>query len=229
MVERREWAEPVALLLAGAGRAREESAAEVAAPAAPARPVPAHTDASLDAFDARVEAVLMTASEPLPLARIGAALDRPLTVVRQALERIRADYDGEATGRRRGFELREVATGWRLYVRPEHDVLVREMQDAETTSKLSQAALETLAVVAYKQPISRGRVAAIRAVSVDSVMRTLLHRGLIEETGTQPETGAMLYGTTPALLVALGIRSIDELPPIGPLLAGAEEVAEGVL
>ncbi len=103
---------------------------------------------------------------------------------------------------------------------------MRALAEAESPGRLSQAALETLAVIAYRQPVSRGQVAAIRAVSVDSVIRTLHARGLIEEVGRSEETGAVLYGTTDDLLVALGIRSIDELPPIAPLLAGAEGAHE---
>ncbi|MDI2098329.1 SMC-Scp complex subunit ScpB [Ruicaihuangia caeni] len=134
-----------------------------------------------------------------------------------------------APGIRRGFELREVAGGWRIYVRSEYDDAVRGFVLTQTPTKLSQAALETLAVIAYKQPISRGQVAAIRAVNVDSVVRTLLGRGLITEAFTDAETGAIHYATTDLMLQQLGINSIDELPPISPLLddgtAGFEERA----
>jgi segregation and condensation protein B len=145
--------------------------------------------------------------------------------VRQAVERIRADYDGAAVGgRRRGFELRELATGFRLYARPVHDGVVRHLLEIETAGRLSQAALETLAVIAYRQPVTRGQVAGIRAVSVDSVLKTLVARGLVTEVGRSEETGAVLYGTTDDLLVALGIRGLDELPPLAPLLEGSEAV-----
>ena len=146
-------------------------------------------------------------------------------MVRQAVDRIRLDYDGESGTPRRGFELRETASGWRLFVRAEHDSVVREFLSVDQPSKLSQAALETLAVIAYRQPVTRGQVAAIRAVAVDSVMRTLVGRGLIEEVNTDPETGAVLYGTTEGLLNALGILSISALPPIAPLLDDVHEVA----
>ena len=129
-----------------------------------------------------------------------------------------ADYDGESGGVRRGFELREVGGGWRIYVRPEHDAVVRDFVLTQNPTKLSQAALETLAVIAYKQPISRGAIASIRAVNVDSVVRTLLGRGLITEAYTDNETGAIHYETTPLLLTQLGINSIEELPKISPLL-----------
>jgi segregation and condensation protein B len=111
-----------------------------------------------------------------------------------------------------------VGGGWRLYVRDEHDDLIAEYVGGQAPSRLSQAALETLAVIAYKQPVTRSQVASIRAVNVDSVVRTLLARGLITELFTDPETGAINYGTTDALLVNLGINSLDELPHISPLL-----------
>ena len=108
--------------------------------------------------------------------------------------------------------------GWRMYVRPEHDDVVRQFVLTQNPTKLSQAALETLAVIAYKQPISRGAIASIRAVNVDSVVRTLLGRGLITEAFTDSETGAIHYETTDLLLVQLGVNSIEELPQISPLL-----------
>jgi segregation and condensation protein B len=149
--------------------------------------------------------------------------------VRQAIEGLVADYDGETGGPRRGFELREVGGGWRLYVREDHDDLVGEFVNTQAPSRLSQAALETLAVIAYKQPVSRSQVASVRAVNVDSVVRTLLGRGLVTEVGHDAETGAILYGTTDALLINLGINSLDELPPISPLLDDVDAVgADGI-
>ncbi|MFT4306843.1 MAG: SMC-Scp complex subunit ScpB [Microbacterium sp.] len=166
----------------------------------------------------RLEAILFVVDEPQSLVSLAAAVGAPVAVVRQAVEGLVADYDGEAGGPRRGFELREIGGGWRLYVREEHDDLVAEFLGAQTPSRLSQAALETLAVIAYKQPVTRGQVASIRAVNVDSVVRTLVARGLITEVGQDAETGAILYGTTDALLTHLGINAIDELPHISPLL-----------
>jgi len=155
---------------------------------------------------------------------LATAVNAPVPAVRQSIERLVADYDGLAGGPRRGFELREVGGGWRLYVRADHDELVRDFVLTQNPSKLSQAALETLAVIAYKQPISRGSIASIRAVNVDSVVRTLLGRGLITEAFTDSETGAIHYATTDLLLTQLGINSLDELPLISPLL---EDGAEG--
>ena len=166
-----------------------------------------------------IEAVLMIADEPLSLVTLATAVGAPMAAVRQAITGLVADYDGEDGGVRRGFELREVGGGWRLYVRDEFDDLVAEFVNQQTPTKLSQAALETLAVIAYRQPITRGAIASIRAVNVDSVVRTLLSRGLITEQFTDAETGAINYGTTDLLLQQLGINSIDELPLISPLLA----------
>ncbi|MFT3798714.1 SMC-Scp complex subunit ScpB [Microbacterium sp.] len=166
----------------------------------------------------RLEAILLVVDEPQSLVALAAAVGSPVPAVRQAVEGLVADYDGEAAGPRRGFELREVGGGWRLYVREEHDDVVSEFVNAQAPTRLSQAALETLAVIAYKQPVTRSQVASIRAVNVDSVVRTLVGRGLVTELFTDPDTGAINYGTTDALLVNLGINSLDELPHISPLL-----------
>ncbi|MEI3866324.1 SMC-Scp complex subunit ScpB [Microbacterium sp. CCNWLW134] len=166
----------------------------------------------------RLEAILLVVEEPQSLVSLATAVGAPVAAVRQAIEALVADYDGETGGPRRGFELREVGGGWRLYVRAEHDDLVSEFVGGQAPARLSQAALETLAVIAYKQPVTRGQVAAIRAVNVDSVVRTLLARGLITEAFTDPDTGAIHYETTDALLVNLGINTLDDLPPISPLL-----------
>ena len=167
-----------------------------------------------------LEAIFTVADEPQSLVSLATALNAPIPAVRQSIERLVADYDGADGSPRRGFQLREVGGGWRLYVREEHDEVVHNFVLTQSPTKLSQAALETLAVIAYKQPISRGSIASIRAVNVDSVVRTLLGRGLISEAFTDSETGAIHYETTTLLLTQLGINSIDELPPISPLLPG---------
>ena len=166
-----------------------------------------------------LEAILMIADEPQSVVRLATALERPVAAVRAAIERLVADYDGVDGTVRRGFELREVGGGWRFYVRGEFDSVVRDFSLAQSPTRLTQAALETLAVIAYKQPISRGAIASIRAVNVDSVVRTLLGRGLVTEAFADPETGAIHYATTDLLLTRLGINSLDELPHISPLLA----------
>ena len=171
----------------------------------------------------QLEALLIVADEPLSAVTLATACDRPVREVRAALAALVADYDGAAGGEPRGFELREIAGGYRFYVRESLDPVVADFVHQQSPAKLSQAALETLAVIAYRQPISRGAIASIRAVNVDSVVRTLLGRGLVEETGHDPETGAILYGTSDALLGHLGIGHIGELPSVVPLLEDGTE------
>lgn len=165
-----------------------------------------------------VEAILMITDSPVSLLAIAAALQTPVTVVRDTVLALQAEYNGNSAVEARGFELREVGGGWRIFVRHDYDWAVKMFVANESPSKLSQAALETLAVIAYKQPISRGQVASIRAVNVDSVVKTLISRGLITELFTDSETGAINYGTTPLLLELLGINSLEELPLISPYL-----------
>jgi segregation and condensation protein B len=179
--------------------------------------------ATVEDIPRALEAILMVADEPQTLISLATAVGAPVAAVRQSIEALVADYDGVGDGIRRGFEIREVGGGWRIYVRPEHDDIVRDFVLTQNPTRLSQAALETLAVIAYKQPISRGSIASIRAVNVDSVVRTLLGRGLITEAYTDNETGAIHYATTDLLMTQLGINSIDELPHISPLLADGSE------
>lgn len=176
-----------------------------------------------------LEAILMVADEPQSVVSLATVIGVPVPAVRQSIERLVADYDGRDGTIQRGFELREVGGGWRLYVRPEHDDIVREFVLTQNPTKLSQAALETLSVIAYKQPISRGAIASIRAVNVDSVVRTLLGRGLITEAYTDSETGAIHYETTDLLLTQLGINSIEELPKISPLLTDGIDGFEDIV
>jgi segregation and condensation protein B len=181
-------------------------------------------------LDRAVEAILFVADEPQSVMHLATALGRPVAEVRDAIARLVDDCDGNGTpGIRRGFELREVGGGWRYYVRGEYDTVVGDFVLTQTATRLSQAALETLAVIAYRQPVSRGAIASIRAVNVDSVIRTLLSRGLITEHSTDPETGAIHYGTTELLLTHLGINSLDELPRISPLLDDGQEGFDGDL
>lgn len=169
-------------------------------------------------LDRAVEAILFVADEPLSLVTIAGAVSRPVSDVRASIGRLVADYNGDLGGPERGFELREVGGGWRLYVRETLDDIVADFVLIRQPSRLSQAALETLAVIAYRQPITRSQVAQVRAVNVDSVVRTLVARGLIAEDGHDDVTGAIRYVTTQALLVHLGLNSLDELPKISPLL-----------
>ena len=181
-------------------------------------------------LSAALEALLMVADQPLSVLSLAQATGTPRNQVAQAIDQLRLDYDGENGSPLRGFELREVGGGWRIYARREFDDIVRGMLHDDSPQRLSQQALETLAVIAYKQPVSRAQVSAVRAVNVDTVMRTLLARGLITEHSTDTETGAIFYETTPLLLEYLGIESVDELPPLSPLLddgrAGFDDVEQ---
>ncbi|MBO3724651.1 SMC-Scp complex subunit ScpB [Actinomyces bowdenii] len=172
------------------------------------------------------EAILVVADEPVTTEAIAQALGLEEGAAHELLEDLAAEYRGEHAGSRpRGFVLRRAAGGWRLASAPRHSDLVEAFVVGGATARLSQAALETLAVIAYRQPVTRGRVAAIRGVNVDGVVRTLHARGLIEETGAEP-SGAILYRTTPEFLEYLGIDSLEELPPLAPYLPGAESLAD---
>lgn len=172
---------------------------------------------------AALEALLMVADQPVSVLALAQATGAPRALVTETIERLRADYDGTQEATPRGFELREVGGGWRIYARREFDDLVRGMLHDDSPQRLSQQALETLAVIAYKQPVTRAQVSAVRAVNVDTVMRTLLARGLITEHSTDSETGAIFYETTALLLEYLGIESVDDLPPLSPLLDDGRE------
>lgn len=163
---------------------------------------------------AALEAVLLVVDEPVPADLLARAVEQPETVVIAALEALAGAYDAES----RGFELRVVAGGWRLYTRAAYAQYVERFVLDGQQARLTQAALETLAVVAYRQPVSRSRVSAVRGVNVDGVMRTLLSRGLVEEAGTDDEGGAYLYRTTPYFLERLGLASLDDLPDISAYL-----------
>lgn len=167
---------------------------------------------------AALESIFLVAEQPLSVVNLATALERPAAEVKGAIEALQSEYNEANGGEGRGFELREVGGGWRFYVRETFDWAVRLFIARENPSKLSQAALETLAVIAYRQPISRGQIASIRAVNVDGVVRTLLSRGLITELYTDQETGAIHYGTTELMLQNLGINSLEDLPKISPLL-----------
>lgn len=160
-----------------------------------------------------LEAVLMVADEPISSIRLAAALGLPTDQVEEILVELADGYRAQ----NRGFDLRQVADGWRFYsAEPYADVVGRFVLDGQT-ARLTQAALETLAVIAYRQPVTRGQVSAVRGVNVDSVVRTLGARGLVQEVGTEP-SGAVLYATTPYFLERMGLTSLDELPPLAPYL-----------
>ncbi|MFZ1361329.1 MAG: SMC-Scp complex subunit ScpB [Candidatus Nanopelagicales bacterium] len=159
---------------------------------------------------AQIEALLMVTDEPMTVAQLANLIGEPIDVITESLEELAESYMAEE----RGFELRNIAQGWRFYSARSCAPLVARYATDGQTARLTQASLETLAVVAYKQPVSRARVSAIRGVNVDGVMRTLLTRGLIAEVETDPATGALLYGTTPYFLERMGIKSVTELPPV---------------
>ena len=172
------------------------------------------------------EAILIVSDEPVTTAVIAEALGLEDRLAEALLEDLAAEYRGERPGSRpHGYLLRRAAGGWRFASVPEHAELVEQFIIGGATARLSQAALETLAVVAYRQPVTRGRVAAIRGVNVDGVMRTLHARGLIEEAGAET-SGAILYRTTGEFLEYLGIDSLDELPPLAPYLPRVEALGE---
>ncbi|GAA4424677.1 SMC-Scp complex subunit ScpB [Georgenia halophila] len=178
---------------------------------------------------AAVEAVLMIVDEPVPAAQLASVLGLPTGQVTELLEELAAEYRGEHGGRPRGFELRELAGGWRVYSSPAYaDVVGKFVVDGQT-ARLTQASLETLAVIAYRQPVSRGRIAAIRGVNVDGVVRTLLARGLIEEAGADEEGGAMRYRTSAYFLERIGLSSLEDLPPLAPYLPDTASLDDGEL
>ncbi|MBE6484406.1 MAG: SMC-Scp complex subunit ScpB [Actinomycetaceae bacterium] len=173
-----------------------------------------------------LEALLLIAAEPMPLASLAGAIGASEAYTDTLLREIARDYAGDGEGRVRGFELREAGGGWRLYTRPRFADVVAAYVVADQSGKLSQAALETLAVIAYRQPVTRAQVAAVRGVNVDSVVRTLVTRGLVEETGTTAATGAILYGTTSYFLEVMGMNSLAELAPLAPYLPEADELED---
>lgn len=171
-------------------------------------------DVPVDDLPAALEAILFVVDSPQSVATLAAALQQPSTVVEQALWALRDGYEQRAAG----IELREVAGGVRLYTRPAMAPYVERFLRDGQRSRLTQAALETLAVIAYRQPVTRARIAAIRGVNVDGVVRTLLARGLVVEVGTDAETGGGLYRTSELFLERMGLQSLDELPSLAPLL-----------
>jgi segregation and condensation protein B len=161
-----------------------------------------------------LEAVLLVADEPVPEPVLAEVTGRSAAVVAGALRALADSYSVE----RRGFDLREVAGGWRLYTRDECAEVVQRFVGDGQEIRLTQAALETLAVVAYRQPVSRGRVSAVRGVNCDAVMRTLVLRGLVEEAGIDAETGATLFRTTGYFLERLGLAGLSDLPDLTQFL-----------
>jgi segregation and condensation protein B len=161
-----------------------------------------------------LEAVLLVVDAPVTEAALGSAVGHPAPRVREVLLDLAARYTVAGSG----IELREIGGGWRFYTRDRFAPVVERFVLDGAQSRLSRAALETLAVIAYRQPVTRARVAAVRGVNVDGVVRTLMSRGLIEDVGTDPDTGGLLYRTTDLFLERLGLSELSELPSLGPLL-----------
>jgi segregation and condensation protein B len=202
----------------GADR-REEAATGSAAQELEGDPTAWPPDEAFDAVDLDdrgwtrrdLEAILLVADQPVPAPVLAEIVGSRLSEVEELL----VDLAGEYARDGRGFVLRAIAGGWRLYTNPGARTAVDAYLRAGQQSRLTRAALETLAVIAYRQPVTRFQVSAVRGVNVDGVFRTLAARGLIQEVGTDPGPGqATLYGTTPAFLEQLGLDDLDQLPPI---------------
>ncbi|WBB71465.1 SMC-Scp complex subunit ScpB [Micromonospora sp. WMMD1128] len=183
-------------------------------------PAPVLDDAELRGA---LEAILLVVDQPVSELVLAEVLEQAPERVGAMLDDIAAGY----TAAGHGFELRRAAGGWRLYTRPEYATYVERFVLDGQSVRLTQAALETLAVVAYRQPVTRSRISAIRGVNCDGVLRTLVGRGLVEECGTEADSGAFLYRTTIMFLEKLGLNSVDDLPPLAPFLPDdVEELAD---
>ena len=167
-----------------------------------------------------LEALLLVVDEPVEIGQLALAVDQPIERVRSALRGLAESYREQD----RGIDLRQVGGGWRFYTRDRYAPYVERMLRDGQRAKLTRAALETLAVVAYRQPVTRTRVAAVRGVNCDGVIRTLLTRGLVEECGLDHQTQAILYRTTELFLERLGLSSLAELPPLAPLLPDVDTI-----
>jgi segregation and condensation protein B len=173
-------------------------------------------------LDAALEALLLVVDAPTDEATLATAVEQPVERVHSALERLAAAY--AAAGR--GIDLRHVGAGWRFYTRDRYAPYVERMLLDGQRARLTRAALETLAVVAYRQPVTRARVAAVRGVNCDGVLRTLLTRGLVQEAGVDETTQGTLFRTTELFLERLGLSSVEELPPLAPLLPDVDAIDE---
>jgi segregation and condensation protein B len=172
--------------------------------------------------DGALEALLLVVDAPTDEEQLALALDQPVARVREALPRL---ADGYATAGR-GIDLRRTGGGWRFYTRDAYAPYVERLLLDGQRARLTRAALETLAVVAYRQPVTRARVSAVRGVNCDGVLRTLLTRGLVQEAGTDPATQGTLFATTELFLERLGLTSLGELPPLAPLLPDIDAIDE---
>jgi segregation and condensation protein B len=200
----------------------DEADGESPEPERSAAPVAqAASDLAEDAkLDAALEALLLVVDVPAGEELLATTLEQPVSRIREALRRLADGY----TENERGIDLRKAGDGWRLYTRETYAPYVERYLLDGQRAKLTRAALETLAVIAYRQPVTRSRVSAVRGVNVDGVIRTLLARGLVEEAGTDTETGGILYCTTELFLERLGLSSLKDLPPLAPLLPEVDAI-----
>ena len=167
-----------------------------------------------------IEAILMVVDEPVSEVILAQVLEKPVEEIESALLALEASYD------ERGFALKKISGGWRFYSDPQYSAVVEKFVLDGQQSRLTQAALETLAVIVYRQPVSRARTSAIRGVNVEAVMKTLVTRGLVEESGVEHETGAILYKTTTFFLERLGLNSLEDLPALAPYLPNLDALDE---
>jgi segregation and condensation protein B len=169
-----------------------------------------------------LEALLLVVDTPVSVEALASAIQQPVYRIAAKLQQM-AD---ELTEQDSGIDLRKNSEGWRLYTRARFAPYVEKLLLDGARSKLTRAALETLAVVAYRQPVTRARVSAVRGVNVDAVMRTLLARGLITEAGVDEDTGAVTFATTELFLERLGLTSLTDLPDIAPLLPDVDMIED---
>ena len=167
-----------------------------------------------------IEAILMVVDEPVSEIILAQVLEKSVDEVDAALAHLVTTYDD------RGFSLRKINGGWRFYSNPDYHLAVEKFVLDGQQNRLTQAALETLSVIAYRQPVSRARVSAIRGVNVEAVMKTLVTRGLVEESGIEHESGAILYKTTSYFLERLGLNSLEDLPALAPYLPNLDGLDE---
>lgn len=182
-----------------------------------------------------IEAILAVAEAPVSVRELSAALIVNERAVEHALDQLYREYNGEESGygedenrvapEPRGFQLRNIAGGWKLYARDDFAPWVARFVTRSKSATLSKPAYETLAVIAYQQPVTRARVASIRGVNADAAIRQLLQRQLIREAGREAGSGATLYETTELLLAKLGLNSLEELPALAPFLPDDTEAA----
>ena len=210
-----DLAEFEAELSSGIGSEADPEGNPAAEPAA--EPVPELDDQELAHA---LEALLLVVDEPADEVLLATALGQPTDRVEAALRRLAAEYHQAD----RGIDLRRVGGGWRMHTRDRYAPYVERMLRDGQRAKLTRAALETLAVVAYRQPVTRARVSAVRGVNCDGVMRTLVTRGLVEEFGLDPQTQGILYRTSELFLERLGLSSLAELPPLAPLLPEVDSI-----